>query len=356
VPVAPSPPPYAAQSSPPQETQRAVSSEAPTPVEPIEPIEPVDFEELLPRQIARPAPARSAFAQRPGPEPARPSYERVREAHDPLEESPPAAQVPERRSVAPGSHARARAGVEKSLTRFGIGERLAVELLDAAIAHVLPLAPRAGLAQAVRLALAQRIPVAAPLPLAGGAIVVVGTGGAGKTTCCRTLLDAYRDGSPLAARYATLTREHRRGDLQLLLAPQIMKPAAASSVRALRAFRRARADGLAVVDTPGVSPSDRTGIRELGELLGEMKPERIVVALPVTLGATAATQLLEALTPLGANAIALTHADETDQIGVAVEVACAFGLAPEYLLDRRRTGTWRLARVDPAGLVARILP
>jgi hypothetical protein len=41
---------------------------------------------------------------------------------------------------------------------------------------------------------------------------------------------------------------------------------------------------------------------------------------------------------------------------VAVEAACAFSLAPEYLLERGRTGAWRLNRTDPTGLAARILP
>ncbi len=111
-----------------------------------------------------------------------------------------------------------------------------------------------------------------------------------------------------------------------------------------------------MLDTPAVSPADRAGIRDLAALLGELQPERVVVALPATLSAAAATQLLLALRPLGANALAVTHADETDQIGVAVEAACTFGLAPEYMLDRARAGGWRLSRIDPTGLAAKLLP
>jgi flagellar biosynthesis GTPase FlhF len=141
----------------------------------------------------------------------------------------------------------------------------------------------------------------------------------------------------------------------MILSPQIMKPTPAGAPRALRALRGAKQDGLAVIDTPRVSPVDRAGIRELARLLGALEPERVVVALPATLGATAAAQLLEALKPLGANALAVTHAEETDQIGVAVEAACRFGLAPEYLLDRSRSGGWRLSRIDPTGLAAKLL-
>jgi flagellar biosynthesis GTPase FlhF len=262
----------------------------------------------------------------------------------------------ERREVAPGSQGRARAGVARSLQRCGIGEALANELIDGASAHALALAPRAGLAQAVRATLAQRIPVAPPLPSKGAVIVIVGAGGAGKTTCCATLLGAYRRSSSLPAGFATITREPERGELQMIISPYVMKPVAARAPRALRALRRVRGDGIAVLDTPSVSPSDRTGVRELARLLAELKPERVVVALPATLGATAAAQLLQALKPLGANALAITHGDETDQIGVAVEAACRFELAPEYMLERARAGGWRLRQLAPGALADRLLP
>ncbi len=274
---------------------------------------------------------------------------------------PPAGAAPERapserRVVAPGSQARARAGVAKSLQRCGISEELAHELIDAASAHALALAPRAGLVQAVRATLAQRIPVAPPLATKGAAIVVVGAGGAGKTTFCTTLLGAYRRSSSLPASFATITREGERGELQMLLAPHIVKPTPAAAPNALRALRRARGEGMAILDTPSLSPSDRGGARELARLLAELAPERVVVALPATLGATAAAQLLQALAPLGANALAVTHADETDQLGVAVEAACRFGLAPEYMLERGRGGAWRLRQLTPNVLAERLLP
>jgi hypothetical protein len=262
----------------------------------------------------------------------------------------------ERRTVGPGSTTRAQAGVARSLSRCGIGDELARELIEGASAHALALAPRAGLAQAVRTTLAQRIPVAPPLPTKGAAIVIVGAGGAGKTTCCAALLGAYRKSSSLSAGCATIAREDEEGELRMLLSPYVMKPTPVGSTRALRALRKARGEGLAVVDTPSLSPSDRAGVRELAKLLAELSPERVVVALPATLGATAAAQLLQSLRPLGANALALTHADETDQFGVAVEAACRFGLAPEYMLERARGGGWRLRQLLPSALAERLLP
>lgn len=351
----PSVPPGAAEQPPPAPTPPPVLAEQPPPV-PTAPAQPagepfvagVDFHELIAREEPRP------YAQADAEEDAALSEYAPAPEYAPPRRRPAPAR--ERRAVAPGSQTRARAGVEKGLRRVGISPELARQLVDGAAAHVLPLAPRAGLAQAVRTTIAQRIPVAPPLPTRGAAIVVVGAGGTGKTTCCAALLAAYRTGSTLPASFATLTRGAQRDDLRLILAPRIVKPMAAGTPRALGALRRAKDDGLAVVDTPRMSPADKAGIRTLAQLLGEFKPERIVVALPATLGAQAAAQLLTALRPLGANAMAVTHADETDQIGVAIEAACAFGLAPEYLLDCAPSGAWRLRGVDPVELAGRLLP
>ncbi len=251
---------------------------------------------------------------------------------------------------------RAQAAVQSRLVSLGLSERFAGEAIDTAKAHILPFAPRAGLGQAVRSALVQRIPVAPPLPTLGAVIVLVGPGGAGKTSCCAALLSAYRESSTLSASCATLVRGPGKGDLQMLLSPQIRKLIAVDTTRAARALRKARGEGLLVIDTPPLSPGDRSGIRKLSALLSELEPERVAIVMPATLGAVAATQMLQALRPLGANALALTHADETDQIGVAVEAACTFGLAPEYTLDRKRSGGWRLSRIDPTGLAATLLP
>ena len=197
--------------------------------------------------------------------------------------------------------------------------------------------------------------MAPALPRQGAAIVLVGAGGAGKTTCCAALLKAYRSGSTLPAAFATVLREPVHGELQLLLHPLLVKSAPLDSPRALRALRRARGEGLVVIDTPRLSPADKGGIKRLGRMLTELAPERIVVAVPATLGRGAASQLLDALGPLQANAMAVTHADETDQLGVAVEAASRFGLAPEYMLDRGQSGAWRLTRLEPSALAAMVL-
>jgi flagellar biosynthesis GTPase FlhF len=269
--------------------------------------------------------------------------------------SPASTVEADQRSSEPHRPSRAQGKVKSNLLALGVSERFAGELLDAAAVHIRPLAPRAAFSQTVRSALTQRIPVAGPLPTRGAAVVLVGPGGGGKTSCCAALPRAYRTGSVLPASYATIVRAPGAGDLRMLLSPHIRKPIPAHTSRVTRAVQKATSDGLLVIDTPPLSAGDRSGIRKLASLLGELKPERVVLVLPATLGAVATAQLLQALRPLGANALALTHTDETDQIGVAVEAACEFGLAPEYLLKRARPGGWTIGRTDPTGLAATLV-
>jgi hypothetical protein len=231
-----------------------------------------------------------------------------------------------------------RGEIERTLRGVGIGEELAQELIEAAVAHVLPLMPPStSLAQAVHTALTQRIPASRPLPVAGAAIAVIGAGGSGKSAVCAALVEAYREHSTLAATCVAIL-------------PGTMPEE--------QALSEARAGGVLLIDTPPVSCADPRSTSALAELLEQVRPERVVLALPATLGATPAAQLLGALGPLGADALAITHADETDQLGVAVQTACAFGLAPIHLLARAESapGSWAVTWTDPFLLADRLLP
>ncbi len=241
--------------------------------------------------------------------------------------------------------------IESALRGVGMGEEFVHELAEAAGAHVLALMPPAtSLAQAVHTALTQMIPAARPLPSAGAAIAVVGAGGSGKSACCAALVDAYREHGTLPATCVTVSVDTTFDEA---------------------ALRAVRTGGVLLLDTPPVSCADPDSISALAELLEGLRPERVVLALPATLGATPAAQLLEALGPLRADALAITHADETDQLGVAVQTACTFGLAPIHLLARaehvhgdagaeadasRTPRAWALTWIDPFLLADRLLP
>jgi hypothetical protein len=266
------------------------------------------------------------------------------------------ASAPARTDMAvPAALSRERARIEQRLLAVGMSEDLTAEMIDAAIAHVLPFGVHASLADAVRSALAARIPRVALLPAHSATVAVVGPGGSGKTSCCAMLLGAYRRAGILPARCATVTLTGDRDEPAVLLSPRIMQPLSLASPDAGQALTQAREEGLLLLDMPPLSPAERPAIERIACLLRELKPDRVVVALPATLGSKAAAQLLSALAPLGASTLAITHADETDQLGISVQTACDFGLAPEYLSDRGRI-RGGLTRIDPTHLAERLLP
>ncbi len=251
---------------------------------------------------------------------------------------------------------RARSSIERSLVDVGLGEELVKELIEAAAAHVLPLMPsRSGLAPAVRSALRQCIPTCPPPPASGAMVAVVGPGGSGRTSCCQAILETYRTRSTVPAVCAEFVATEARGRHLIVLGPDIREPTPITHPQVARGLRRARGEGLLLLDMPPVSPADADAIRALAALLDGLQPDRVIVALPATLGAKAAAQLLGALRPLHARSLAITHADETDQLGVAVQAACTFDLAPEYMLERGR-GSEGLTALDPTYLANRLLP
>jgi flagellar biosynthesis GTPase FlhF len=146
------------------------------------------------------------------------------------------------------------------------------------------------------------------------------------------------------------------GELEVLLGPHLPKPLPLEDPSAVRALSSAREEGLLLLDTPPLSPADHASIRALAAALERLEPDRVVLAVPATLGAKPLARLLQAYRPLGTSALAITHTDETDQLGVAVQVACTLGLAPTYLLEGNGTTGWELAQVEPADLADRLLP
>lgn len=286
------------------------------------------------------------------PAAARPSPELSARAQSPRRPQPEDAQA----ASAPHpsvSRSRARDAIERKLLEVGVGEQSVRELLEAASGHVMPFMPaRTSLARAVQEALRQRIPTPRALPAGNATIAVVGPGGSGKTSFCAALLDAYGKRSALEATCAAVIEGEQRGALGLVLAPHT-EPTPVGDPQARTALHAAREQGLVVLDTPAVSAADAAAVRALAALLAELQADRVVLALPATLGASSVTQLLEALRPLNADTIAVTHVNETDQLGVAVDAACVWNLAPAYTLDSGRGG--KLAQLQPADLAERLL-
>jgi flagellar biosynthesis GTPase FlhF len=225
------------------------------------------------------------------------------------------------------------APLRAALLARGVEAPLADAVVAETVTQLLPFAGAAPKPKAlVATALARRIPI---MPVAGGpgrVVAFVGPGGAGKTHCTGHLATAYAaaGGTPVAC--VALRPADAGAELALLLAsagvPMRVAPDAAAGGAHAAALR---GGAFVLVDTPGVSPLARGDIRALGAELRALGADEVVLTVPATMSSGAARELVEAGRRLGASALALTHSDETSQLGPAVGVAIESGLPFAYV-------------------------
>jgi flagellar biosynthesis GTPase FlhF len=145
-------------------------------------------------------------------------------------------------------------------------------------------------------------------------------------------------------------------ELRALLAPygvavEVFETGADAKARLAEVSDRA----LVLVDTPAISPSDEEGVKALAADLRRIKRSELHLCLPATLSAAAAKRLLAAFEPLKAAGIALTHVDETPQVGAVVELAVSGG--PALTFVGRDTGIeGGLEIADAADVATLVLP
>jgi Meckel syndrome type 1 protein len=237
----------------------------------------------------------------------------------------------------------------------GVGARLAEDLIGEARTHDLPFAGAGGMRDALCACIARRLPRHRGLPRGGALIAVVGVGGAGKTRCAAGIVASYKGASALDVRAVVLGRYDSGTELSSLVEPLgVSVHTAERGSRAAVEIAAARTGVLVVADTPTISPADPAGIGILAVELGALRPEEVLVALPATSNAAAARQLLAALVPLSPTGIIVTHADETDQLGTAVELSLETGLPVVYIHDGLEL-PGALVPADPAAIAERLL-
>jgi flagellar biosynthesis GTPase FlhF len=321
------------------EAPAAPAPEAPVAQE-IEPVAPPAPEPVAPEAVA-PAPVA------PAPAPVAP-------APEPTPVVPPAATpwVAKQAGDLDGAEA---AAVSAELTAQGISESWAEQLIVAAAAHRSPLF-KGSLRDAVRATLAAIIPAPAPLPANGAAVAFVGAGGAGKTRCAAALASAYAKRSTLASSVVSMGSEDWGGDLKELLKGQnVWVMGAANGAEAAPAVQHGRDGGLVVVDTAGATPRDPASVDQLGAELRSLNLDAVYIAVPATFSVHAARKLLDGFAALGADGIAVTHADEADQLGIAAELSHISGMPVAYIHDGLELDI-ALSAADPSALAARLLP
>jgi flagellar biosynthesis protein FlhF len=245
---------------------------------------------------------------------------------------------------------------ELALVEGGLTPGLAAEVVQETVSHLLPFGTPRQLKRLVRQALARRIPVQGPRALGGGTLVIAGAGGAGKTLTVARLAAAYAARSDLDVVVLALRPRDGGAALQALLAPagvavEVTESAAEAKARVAEMAGRA----LVLVDTPAVSPGDEVGVKALAADLRRLKGAEVHVCIPATLSAAAARRLLDAFAPLRPAGIALTHVDETPQVGAVIELTMGGGPALTFI--GRDTGLEDgLELADAAAVAALVLP
>ena len=289
------------------------------------------------------------------PEPVAPEPEPAAASAPPIPPTP--APAPARLATAPPRPPEFEARpVIGELVAQGMTEQWALELTGAAAAHANPFTPAGALRDAVRATLAASLPAAAPLPSAGAAIAFVGAGGAGKTRATAALAAAYGRASTLSVSVVSLdTTKDAKQLTHLLKGRGIEVIIAGDAAGAAEMVAGGRQGGLVVIDTAGVTPADELAVRTLECELESLGLDAAYVAVPATLSMHAAEKLVETLERLQPSGIVVTHADESDHLGVAAELSCRTGIPIAYIHEGLDVES-AISAPDPAALAARLLP
>jgi flagellar biosynthesis GTPase FlhF len=243
--------------------------------------------------------------------------------------------------------------VAQNLSTRGASQAWTSQLITAASAHGSPLA--GSLREATEAEVARRIMPAPALPVTGAAVAFIGAGGSGKTRCTAALASAYRRSSTLSVSVIALDNPEGARELRRLLADDDVPVMSFSGAMAKRAVEEGRDGGLVIIDTLAATPTDPAAVEALGLTLAPLELDATYVALPATLGPQAARRALASFGTLKPAAVAITHADETDQLAVAIEIAVAHRIPLAYFhsgTDHRSA----LSAVDPPALAQQLLP
>jgi flagellar biosynthesis GTPase FlhF len=280
----------------------------------------VAWPDAEPVVAAAPAPAPAPIALDPEPEI--------------LPAAPVAAQTPARVDAAglPAHWPVGASRLQAKLLDRGVSASLTAEVLDEAVTHLLPFASQKRLKPLVASALSRRIPVQ-PLRGSGGRVIgFVGPGGAGKTRCVARLAHAYAVKTPVPVHCLTLRSEDGGVELQRLVQPFGVPVHALSDATEARARLESFPEGsLVLIDTPGVSPRAEAELRALASELRQLSLDECHLAMPATIAPDVARDLVAGTRDLGVDALALTHADETERLGPVLELAMASGLPLSYV-------------------------
>jgi flagellar biosynthesis protein FlhF len=193
-------------------------------------------------------------------------------------------------------------------------------------------------------------------PASTGPVALVGPAGAGKTTTIAKL--AAR--AQLAGDRAAILNldDGGFGSLSLLeaLAGILDLPYAQAGLAEDVAdhVRRAPADGLTLIDTPGIGVHHAEEMARVAELLGAAAPREVHLVLSATAKTADALAAVRAFSRLGVTHLLFTRLDETASCGSVLAVCVESGLPLSYVGTGREIPA-DLGAAAPADIVNRIL-
>ncbi|HXE44821.1 MAG TPA: hypothetical protein VN635_06460 [Conexibacter sp.] len=208
----------------------------------------------------------------------------------------------------------------RELTATGMSHAFAERLVADAEAHELPFAR--DLREAVRRALARRIPTSLPHRAGGLAVAFAGRG---STACADALASAYKRAGRDARVLATLDQARARLD-------------------------RGAPEQVLALDLPPIA-AERAEVAALAERVRQLHLDELLLVLPTDLDLPSARALHDRLAPLAPTGIALA-CEQDDCLGAALELACTTRMPLAYAHDALAG----IAPADPATLAERLLP
>ncbi len=236
----------------------------------------------------------------------------------PLPPEPASTEQPS--AFRPVCEARLEPPVRERLTGHGLSATLADQLVagagEAAGDDEDPM-----LTVAAKAALAAMLPQAAPLPVDGGVIAVVGAASSGKTRAVAALATAYaRAGhSVTVARLGGADREDELTEL-LQDGPVELIPAMKTKAT-VRAVNAARDEDLVILDTPSTTPRQDGACDALTETLARFSPDGVLLCAPATFTQRALGHLVEHHAGLRIDGLVATHADQGGMLGPVAELS-----------------------------------
>jgi hypothetical protein len=243
--------------------------------------------------------------------------------HDPQAvTAPPAAELPAAPAPTPlDAQAAMAPTLAAELQQSGMSASFAERLIQDAEAHELPFVD-GDRRQAVRRALARRLPTSLPHRAGGLAVAFAGPG---STACASSLAAAYKRAGRDARTVATLDQARAR-------------------------IERGAPDAVLALDLPPI-PSDRAELTALAERVVQLELDEVLMVLPADLDLPSARGLHERLAELAPTGIALA-AEHGAPLGAALELACSTRLPIAYAHGDAAT----IAPADPMTLAERLLP